>query len=72
MDDVVLPMLAGTMSPSDVAKLVADDTASMADAGILFPADSDGTLWHLTLPEYCFRPFLLGFCSRHALLALLG
>ena len=31
-------------SPSDVAKQVADDTASMADAGILFPADSAGTL----------------------------
>ena len=44
MDDVVLPMLAGTVSPSDVAELVAEDTASMADVGILFPADSAGTL----------------------------
>ena len=37
MDDVVLQMLAETVTPSDVAKQVADDTASMADAGILFP-----------------------------------
>ena len=44
MDDVVLPMLAGTVSTSDVAEQVADDTASMADAGILFRADSAGTL----------------------------
>ena len=35
MDDVMLPMLAGTVSSSDVAEQVADDTASMADAGIL-------------------------------------
>ena len=44
MDDVLLPMLAGTVSSSDVAEQVADDTASMADAGILLPADSAGTL----------------------------
>ena len=44
MDDVMLLMLAGTVFPSDVAEQVADDTASMADAGILFPADSAGTL----------------------------
>ena len=44
MDDVVLPMLAVTVPPSDGAEQVADDTASMADAGILFPADSAGML----------------------------
>ena len=44
MDGFILPMLAGTVSPSDVAEQVADDTASLADAGIPFPADSAGTL----------------------------
>ena len=44
MDGFMLPMLAGTVSPSDIAEQVADDTASLADAGILFPADSAGTL----------------------------
>ena len=44
MDDVMLPMLAGTVSSSDIVEQVADDTASMADAGILLPADSPGTL----------------------------
>ena len=44
MDDFILPMLAGTVSPSDVTEQVADDTASLADAGILFPAVSAGIL----------------------------
>ena len=39
MDGFILPMLAGTVSPSDVAEQVADDTASLADARIPFPAD---------------------------------
>ena len=30
MDGFILPMLAGTVSPSDVAEQVADDTASLA------------------------------------------
>ena len=38
-------MLAGTVSPFYMAKQVADDTASLADAGILFPADSAGILF---------------------------
>ena len=56
LDDVVLPMLAGTVSPSDVAGLVADDAASMADAGILFPADSAGSqaARHLSLTVKVF------------------
>ena len=80
-DDFILLMLAGTVSPSDVAEQVTDDTASLADAGILFPANSAGILFPAvpagvpflagpvgpdgpdpTLPEYCFRPFLLGCC----------
>ena len=40
-----LPMLAGTVSPSNVTEQVADDTASLADAGILFPADPAGILF---------------------------
>ena len=44
MNGVMLPMMAGTMLPSDVAEQVADGAASMADAGILFPADSAETL----------------------------
>ena len=42
VDDFILPMLAGTVSPSDVTEQVADDGASLADAGILFPAVSAG------------------------------
>ena len=41
---VGLPMIAGTTLPIDVAKQVAENDASLADAGILFLADSDGTL----------------------------
>ena len=44
VDSVGLPMIAGTTLPTYIAKQVADDAASLADAGILFPADSDGTL----------------------------
>ena len=44
MDSVELPMMAGTMLPTDVAEQVADDAASLADAGILFLADSAGML----------------------------
>ena len=33
------------MSPSDVTEQVADDVASLADAGIQFPADSAGILF---------------------------
>ena len=45
VDDFILPMLAGTVSPSDVTEQVADDVASLADAGILFPAYPAGILF---------------------------
>ena len=48
VDDFILPMLAGTVFPSDVAEQVADDTASLADdfilpmlAGTVSPSDVD-------------------------------
>ena len=63
VDDFILPMLAGTVSPSDVTEQVADDTASLAYAGILFPADSAGIPFP-TIPAGI--PFLL------ALFALMG
>ena len=44
VDSVGLPMIDGTTLPTDIAKQVTDDAASLADAGILFPAESDGTL----------------------------
>ena len=44
VEGVGLPMIAGTTLPTDVAKQVADDAASLADAGILLQADSVGTL----------------------------
>ena len=44
MDGFILPLLAGTVSPSDVAEQVEDDTASLADAWIPFPTNSAGTL----------------------------
>ena len=34
VDDFILPMLTGTVSHSDVTEQVADDTASLADAGV--------------------------------------
>ena len=46
VDDFILPMLAGTVSPSDVTEQVADDIASLADdfilpmlAGTVSPSD---------------------------------
>ena len=57
MDDFILLMLAGTVSPSDVTEQVADDTASLADAGILFPADSARVLF-LAVPARIL--FLVG------------
>ena len=42
VDSVVLPTIAGVAPPDDVAKVVAADAASLADAGILFPADPAG------------------------------
>ena len=57
VDDFILPMLAGTVSPSDVTEQVADDTASLADAGILLPAVSARILF----PAVPARiPFLAG------------
>ena len=44
VDSVVLSMIAGAAPPADVAKVVAADAASLADAGILFPVDPVGTL----------------------------
>ena len=44
VDSVVLPMIAGEAPPADFAKVVAADAASLADAGILFPADLVGML----------------------------
>ena len=57
MDGFILPMLAGTVSPSDVTEQVADDVASLADAGILFPADSAGILFPVVPAGI---PFLAG------------
>ena len=53
VDDFILPMLAGTVSPSDGTEQVADDVASLADV-LSWP----------TLPEYCFQPSLLGYHSQ--------
>ena len=78
VDDFILQMLAGTVSPSDVTEQVADDAASLADAGILFPVvparipflaghvgpvGPDGTL-SSSDPA--------GYCSQQALWALLA
>ena len=41
-DNVVLQMIAGAAPPADVAEVVASDAASLADDGILFPADPAG------------------------------
>ena len=38
VDSVVSPTIAGATPPADVAKVVAADAASLANAGILFPA----------------------------------
>ena len=39
VDSVGLPTIAGATPPADFAKVVAADAASLADTGILFPAD---------------------------------
>ena len=57
VDDFILPMLAGNVSPSDVTEQVADDTVSLADAGILFPVDSAGILFPAVPAKI---PFLAG------------
>ena len=43
-DSVMLPTIAGAAPSADVAKVVTADAASLANAGILFPADPVGTL----------------------------
>ena len=42
MCSVVLPTIAGAAPPAEFAEVVASDVASLADAGILFPADLAG------------------------------
>ena len=42
MCSVVLPTIAGAAPPAEVAEGVAVDAVSLADAGILFPADPTG------------------------------
>ena len=44
VDSVGLPTIAGATPQADFAKVVAADAASLADTGILFPADPVGTL----------------------------
>ena len=64
-----IPRVCPGVFPAYVAKVVAADAASLADAGILFPADpvgtlsptdQDGTLSPTDLAGYCSGPTLLG------------
>ena len=64
----------GTMTSSDPAGIL----FPALPAGIPFPVGPVGPVKlmgrcpHPTLPEYCFRPFLLGYRSRQTLWALMG
>ena len=53
-EGVMLPIVAGTGPLAEIAEVVAVDATSLADAGILFPADPAGvvTIGMATLADH--------------------